>query len=261
MLNAETQHKPRHDLESILYVLVYICCLYCGPNDTLKRGTIPEFLVYWLYTESRAHFTDKHTFLTIDGPTFFFQYTSQFADYFKDFAGIVDQLRRVFRPDSVNLLEDAPGATNMTVYETLYQSVIQILMQGRTTVSEPARKPSKKPVRVALDLTTLSAKTTGKRKRHVEHLFQDAFPMVKSTTVLRRSRAQTSTAPQTPRSRAQEAAERAARRDRRRAYEAAEEADQLPRIRKAKLMRLMTNDEDYPARHTRLQTSMHTDEF
>ena len=35
--NKEIKQRPTHDLESIFYVLLYICTLYKGPDD-LKRS-------------------------------------------------------------------------------------------------------------------------------------------------------------------------------------------------------------------------------
>jgi hypothetical protein len=36
---SKAENKPMHDLESLFYVLLWICSNYCGPNNALRDNS------------------------------------------------------------------------------------------------------------------------------------------------------------------------------------------------------------------------------
>ena len=53
LLNTRKPHKPEYDLESMFYIIIYMCILQEGPNGMEKtEGRIPSFLYDWLHPET-----------------------------------------------------------------------------------------------------------------------------------------------------------------------------------------------------------------
>ncbi|SZF00317.1 unnamed protein product [Blumeria hordei] len=87
--DAVVTHSYRHDLESFLYVLVWVC-INCG----WKKGTNPHqtFLSKWYTGTAKEIHTHKRIFIKIDK---FEDTMFKFSPMFKDVKGLVKQFRHV----------------------------------------------------------------------------------------------------------------------------------------------------------------------
>jgi len=122
-------HHPRHDLESILYVMFYICTLTKGPGilrtATEVTDTLP--LRKWFSHEDPeeigfrklAHMSTPELMIT-----------NHFTNYWADFAPFAQQLASVCFPGKVCLPNQLTHKKMLEILEAAYAKVEEISDQG-----------------------------------------------------------------------------------------------------------------------------------
>lgn len=80
MQDQDTEHTIFHDLESFLYISIYVCVRYDGPGGSLNKTPMPEFLANWLFTEDyKTIGTSKFRMINMADHLFKLNYTSHLA--------------------------------------------------------------------------------------------------------------------------------------------------------------------------------------
>jgi hypothetical protein len=122
-------HHPRHDLESILYVIFYICTFTKGPGiprtTTEVTGAIP--LHKWFTREDLkdiglcklAHMSAPQLMIT-----------NHFTNYWADFIPFVLQLAFACFPGKTCLPNQLTHKRMLEILHTAYDQVDKILDQG-----------------------------------------------------------------------------------------------------------------------------------
>jgi hypothetical protein len=122
-------HHPRHDLESILYVIFYICTFTKGPGIPRTTAEVTENLPLrkWFSHEEpkeiglrkMAHMSNPELMIT-----------NHFTNYWADFIPFAQQLASVCFPQKTTLPNQLTHKTMLEVLRTAYSQVEEISDQG-----------------------------------------------------------------------------------------------------------------------------------
>ena len=100
LLDASTEHDFRHDLESFLYILMYICIRFVGPNGKVAPGkgkALPDFIRDWFSSTSPLSTgSAKWGMMTLPSKFFYSQFLCHFQPYFQVLKPCVNKLRKMF---------------------------------------------------------------------------------------------------------------------------------------------------------------------
>jgi Fungal protein kinase len=121
-------HHPRHDLESILYVIFYICTFTKGPGiprTAIEITTLP--LRKWFSHEDPkdigvrkiGHMTNPEADIT-----------NHFTNYWADFAPFALQLVSVGFPGKMNLPNQLTHKRMLEILQKAYAKVEEVADQG-----------------------------------------------------------------------------------------------------------------------------------
>ena len=144
-------HHPRHDLESILYVIFYICTFTKGPGiprTTTEVENLP--LRQWFSHEEPkdiglrkvAHMSSAELWIT-----------NYFTNYWADFIPFAQQLASACFPQKTCLPNQLSHKTMLKILRAAYDQVEEISDQGvdgrkRQRQSDHYRAPTKRGKRV-----------------------------------------------------------------------------------------------------------------
>ena len=122
-------HDPRHDLESILYVIFYICTFTKGPgmprtpsevSDTIPlRNWFSDVEPKEIGTRKQAHMSTPELMIT-----------NHFTNYWADFVPFALQLASACFPDKTNHPNDLTHKRMLEILHTAYAQVEEISDQG-----------------------------------------------------------------------------------------------------------------------------------
>ncbi|KAL1755816.1 hypothetical protein FB107DRAFT_274541 [Schizophyllum commune] len=105
--------KAHYDLQSVLYLLIWICCCYSGPNGQLRKFKIMKTeLAGWLAIDEYSVGSNKSTVMSLSNVTFGNFMQDTFDKYFNMLQSCVWELRQVIMADSV----DAPFAEVIQIF-------------------------------------------------------------------------------------------------------------------------------------------------
>jgi hypothetical protein len=127
--NQNFTHHPRHDLESILYVIFYICTFTKGPGiprETMEVTAELPLRKWFSHEEPKeigirklAHMTTPEVMIT-----------NHFTNYWLDFIPFAQQLASVCFPDKASLPNQLTHKKMLEVLRTAYSQVKETSDQG-----------------------------------------------------------------------------------------------------------------------------------
>lgn len=123
LLNPTLVHKPQHDLESILYIILCICTFVRGPGLSLHKSDVPPPIQTWFSSDGIkeiGHQKLAHI------ECYDVAIIPNFAPYWNDFAPFVEDLIKACFPVK-------PCLPNKLQYE----QALRILKKAHDTVEEP----------------------------------------------------------------------------------------------------------------------------
>ena len=127
--NPTFTHKPRHDLESILYIIIYICTFIQGPGLlSFKIPTVFPPLLTW-FTNDRTREIGYRKLAHLQ--CYDIAILPNFTPYWQDFAPFVKDLIIACFPVNARL----PS-------ELQYERALRILENAWSAVKEPLAKSS-----------------------------------------------------------------------------------------------------------------------
>lgn len=133
-------HEPKHDLESVFYVLIWLCVLYDGPNGSERQGfsVYHTELRYWLLGDTTKTIGRHKYSMVVDPRSFESNILSLFSPYFEDLKPCVSALR--------NALLLTPPITHeimIDIIKRAYDILPQIedIQRGYTPPQQQKRKP------------------------------------------------------------------------------------------------------------------------
>ncbi len=118
------EHAARHDLESILYVIIYVCTFTNGPNSPRTGNQLPKHLAFrsWFKNDGMTSIgTSKIGHMTYPE----LEILPGFTEYWSDFAPFVLELIKACFPSKANL----PNSLT-------YKGMIDILSRAQDVVQE-----------------------------------------------------------------------------------------------------------------------------
>ena len=122
-------HHPRHDLESILYVIFYICTFTKGPGilrlTSEVNGDLP--LRTW-FSQVPPKEIGVHKLGHMNCPEVMI--TNHFTNYWADFASFAQQLSYVCFPGKSSLPNQLTHRTMLEILYAAYDKVEEISDQG-----------------------------------------------------------------------------------------------------------------------------------
>ncbi|KAF8958358.1 hypothetical protein BDZ97DRAFT_1762234 [Flammula alnicola] len=119
------EQKPRHDLESFFYVLLWICWHYAGPNNAERQNfdIMQTHIKTWIAADTFEEVGDiKGLAMTSAAGAFDKAILRLFAPYFEDLKPCVEKLRKKMFPELNTDIE--------------YQDVIDILEETRKVLPD-----------------------------------------------------------------------------------------------------------------------------
>lgn len=138
---SQFQHKPKHDLESLFYVLIYICTNLKGPRNMVrtKAEVLKEHSSVPLYDwfDMDASFRSLGRTKAGQFDTFQESILDKFSPYFADLAPCVMKLFRAFFPSGKEWDNSCISHAKMIAIfeETLLQLPHERTPQDRTSPS------------------------------------------------------------------------------------------------------------------------------
>jgi serine/threonine protein kinase len=128
LIDPDFIHGPHHDLESILYIIIYVCTFVCGPGAPLFESQIPRSMSLPIRTwYSRDRMKDigfrKMSHLTRPDIAII----PKLTEYWADFAPFITELIEACFPTH-------PGNPN----EFKYEQALEILERAINAVEEPS---------------------------------------------------------------------------------------------------------------------------
>jgi hypothetical protein len=134
-------HKPRHDLESILYIILYICTFIRGPGLSLYRFNVPT-----AFPPLRTWFNDDMTReigyrKVAHLQCYDIAILPNFAPYWCDFAPFVKELIVACFPVSARLPSELQYGRALRILEKAYRTVEEPLVNGSEVIQHPCMKP------------------------------------------------------------------------------------------------------------------------
>jgi hypothetical protein len=174
--NAQIKQKPTHDLESIFYVLLYICTLYKGPDATKRSlqdldemSSVP--INGWFVMHKRFRdLADKKKGQLSQFETRFLR---RFPPYFDDLRTCMSRLWDVLFPSPTGEADDPKrdllscAGTHEGMSEVLHAIYNQLPYEDAVE-TDPASSEAKAKKRTADD--------DGEVRRTKQHTTQDASP-------------------------------------------------------------------------------------
>ena len=102
LVNPKTPHLARFDIESFLYVFIYLCCMCIGPNGMERPESLaPDFLYNWLHPELQTIDENVGVFklglLTLPTKLYRNQVTNHFTPYMSVFKECVEGIQVLFK--------------------------------------------------------------------------------------------------------------------------------------------------------------------
>jgi hypothetical protein len=146
-----TQH-PRHDLESILYVIFYICTFTKGPSKSRLIKEVPDTLPLrkWFSDQDPkeiglrkvANMTEPEQMIT-----------NHFTNYWADFAPFALQLASTCFPSKPSIANELTHKRMLEILHTAYDQVVEISDEGldgrkRQRLGDDNQMPTKRGRRV-----------------------------------------------------------------------------------------------------------------
>jgi hypothetical protein len=156
------EHTPRHDLESFLYVIIYICTFTNGPNSPRTENQLPKHL------SIRAWFKNDGTSSIGTSKIGHMQRAEHeilpgFTEYWADFAPFILDLIKACFPSQANL----PNSLT-------YKGMIDILSGARDVVQETSEHCNSSQV-VAIGQKrgnqSMDLRRSKRGRRIAEHLY------------------------------------------------------------------------------------------
>ena len=126
---SDTNHHPRHDMESILYVIIYICTFTDGPNLIRRKGN-QDICAWFEEDKSLQDIAQKkmiHMLWARD------HILPGITEYWRDFAPFLQELILSAFPGSIDVHTCPPNSLS-------YRSMISILSRAQDVVQEPSIK-------------------------------------------------------------------------------------------------------------------------
>ena len=165
----DIKQKPAHDLESMFYILLYICLLFKGPGNTKKTASdwahLPSMpITEWFGVHQRFRdLADKKAAHLLEIDTRFFD---RFPAYFMDLCNCMSQLWNVLFPSQGDELLRNLGSCKGTHEEMLkiLQLTYKQLPLNEAPASATATAPSRESKKHSID--DLQAKMM---RRHTTH--------------------------------------------------------------------------------------------
>jgi hypothetical protein len=107
---SKAENRPTHDLESLFYVLLWICSNYCGPNNAVredaKRKDMP--IMMWVDTIlSLDQISDTKAGHISSDEYFTKRILDHYAPYFEDLKACSNELRCLFTVSDADVTHDA----------------------------------------------------------------------------------------------------------------------------------------------------------
>ncbi|KAF8958362.1 hypothetical protein BDZ97DRAFT_1842399, partial [Flammula alnicola] len=128
-LDDGEEQKPRHDLESFFYMLLWICWHYAGPNNAERQNfdIMRTDIKTWIAGETFQEVGRKKSLHVMTYEKIFDDFVLRwFAPYFKDLKPCVKKLRKKLFPEVNTDIE--------------YQDIIDILEETRKVLQEARRE-------------------------------------------------------------------------------------------------------------------------
>jgi Fungal protein kinase len=97
----EQAHKPEHDLESLFYVLVWICSLWSSPGVPKQLNLLQDQLPILNWADTMRSFSNivdfKHGHVSL-ASLFKERILDKFSQYFEPLKNCAEELRKLFFP-------------------------------------------------------------------------------------------------------------------------------------------------------------------
>ncbi|KAL1699083.1 hypothetical protein EV121DRAFT_296517 [Schizophyllum commune] len=139
-----SKFKAQYDLQSVLYLLVWICCCYSGPNGKLRKFQIMDTeLAEWLAIDEYTVGSCKSNVMSLSSKTFGNFMRDNFDGYFSMLQHCVWELRQVIMADSV----DAPFAEVIRIFNKYIPKIRK--KENLGPLPAPAVNPESAPRRLA----------------------------------------------------------------------------------------------------------------
>jgi len=131
LLNPTLVHKPRHDLESILYIILFICTFVQRPGLSCYKSDVSPPICSWFGNDEIREIGYRKLALL---ERYDVAILPNFAPYWHDFAPFVGDLIKACFPVKPHL----PN-------ELHYEQALQILKKAHNTVEEPLNPTDRIP--------------------------------------------------------------------------------------------------------------------
>lgn len=133
-------HKPRHDLESVLYIILYICTFIRGPGLPLYRFNMPT-----VFPPLRTWFSDDRTReigyrKLAHLQCYDLAILPNFTPYWRDFTPFVKDLIVACFPVNAQLPSELQYERALRILENAYSVVEEPLVKGSGVVHHPCMK-------------------------------------------------------------------------------------------------------------------------
>lgn len=152
---SDFTHQPKHDLESLFYVLLTLCSYTTGPGRLRDHiATVDEPSVclneWWNLANNRHELARNKAGLLscID-----INITSRFPPYWNDFRPVVEELRMALWPEAIPVQSQANKAT--------HEAFLKIFMKARDRYSQEPE--TSRPLEFAPMTTSTDLKFTRRR--------------------------------------------------------------------------------------------------
>ena len=158
-INQTFIHKPQHDLESILYIILYFCTFVCGPGLPPSQHASPPIRTWFCSNDITEIGYQKLAHLEC----YKIAILPYFTPYWCDFTPFVSDLIMACFPVRVRLPSDLRYDQMLRILNTAYHSVEEC-QTGRVPASKVlgAQHLTQTPKRVASD----SLDRASKKERH-----------------------------------------------------------------------------------------------
>ena len=138
-MDSSVKHEFRHDLESILSILIYLCIRFSGPNGKVAPGglkALPDFIRDWFMSTSPLSVgSAKWGMISMPSRLFFDQYLNRFQPYFEPLKPCVNKLQKMFT--------QRRGVSHEKMMEIFWETLVK-LQEPQTPPSEPVSKGVKR---------------------------------------------------------------------------------------------------------------------
>lgn len=155
-------HRPANDLESIFYVLLFICSSFHGPALPRKKADLMiyrSFAVNDWFSFPEPRQLALHKCGTLSSTyTFRLRYTQKFAPYFQDLGDCMEQLRAALFPKDPMVVE-ATYETVLTILRDTFDKLPDPTVEEKPASPPLKKKPTHSPTTPSFSPISTSSRT------------------------------------------------------------------------------------------------------